>query len=447
MIFESGLGSNRIARKGHNLINTRWLRFAVLVLAAIAGPRPALADGPWDGHDFAFCFVTDDGTRCNLAWADTARVMNFRFSIAVNVRAGAPASTKLTKQEIRDLAQDGFEIAQHGASHGMTGLSAMCGSPPRGSWMGYFMCTDPGQAERMMALKAEIERDTLANNCGLPASSIKVCAYPMHRHGKALIDSLRAEGFIGARTGGLWDYSSNSYGDFTTMASNSWDGGISLYRIPLANADTWIFGNHSAVPPVHRTYESFLSIAQPIMDQFRASKGICVVYTHHLGDDDDSMGNINYGSGGMTKRDLAWIIDLARANGAKIMTLGDAISYYRARSHMVDVGGDLVWVPGASAAEAPHLANLANLDVFPNPFNPRTAVAFDLASGSHVRTTIHDLRGQLVTILDDHDLEPGHHELIWDGRDSGGRSMPAGTYLLRVDAGTAAESRRMVLLK
>lgn len=427
--------------------NGNMLCVLAIGLAGMVTAGTSIADGPWDGHDFAFCFVTDDGTRCNLAWADTARVMDFRFTIAVNVRSATPANTRLTKQEIHDLAGEGFEIAQHGASHGTAGLSLSCSSPPRGSWMGYFMCTDPSPAERMVALKAEIERDTLAANCGLPPSAIKVCAYPMHRHGKALIDSLQAEGFIGARTGGLWDYNSNSYGDFTTMARNSWDGGISLYRIPLANSDTWIFGNHSAVPPVHRTYESFLSIAQPIMEQFRASKGICVVYTHHFGDDDDSMGNINYGSGGMTKRDLAWIVDLARANNAKIMTLGDAVAHYRARSHMVDMDGDLVWVPGASAAETPRPATLSSLDVYPNPFNPRTTIAFDLAQGGRVRSAIHDLRGRLVAVIDDRDRDTGHHELVWDGRDSRGLPMPAGTYLLRVDAGTNTESRRMVLLK
>ena len=129
------------------------------------------------------------------------------------------------------------------------------------------------------------------------------------------------------------------------------------------------------------------------------------------------------------------------------MTLGDAVAYYRDRSHMVDVDGDLVWMPGASAAEAPRAANLANLDVYPNPFNPRASIAFDLASGVRVRATIHDVRGRLVAVLDEGAREPGHHELVWDGRDSCGRSMPAGTYLLRVLAGTTSESRRMVLLK
>lgn len=418
-----------------------------MLLGLLVSAPAARAAGPWDGHDFAFVFVTDDGTKCNLAWADTARAMDFRFTIAVNVRSAPLAATRLSKPEIHDLAADGFEIAMHGATHGVGGLPTTCPSPPRGSWMGYFLCAEPDQAARMTAFRAEIERDTLAAACDIPASSIKVCAYPAHRHGKALIDTLRAEGYIGARTGGLWDYVTNSYGDFTFMASNSWDGGISLYRLPLANSDGWIFGNHSAVPPVHRTYESFLSIAQPIMDQFKASKGICVVYTHHLGDDNDSYGNINYGSGGMTKQDLAWIVDLARANNAKIMTLGEAIAYYRERSHMVNVDGDLVWRPGASGVDMIGPAALENVSVYPNPFNPRTSIAFDVAVAGRVRVVIHDVRGRLVCELDDSTREVGHHEVEWNGLDDRGMPAPAGTYLLRVETGAGSAARRMALIK
>jgi hypothetical protein len=160
----------------------------------------------WDGHDFVFCFVTDDGNRANLAWADTAMVMDFRFTIAVNVNVDNKAGSdrKLSHAEMHALAADGFEIAHHGRTHGMGGLATSCSVPPRGSLMGYFLCDEPCEEERMLALMAEISRDTLAYHCELPLSSIRVMAYPRHRHGIALIDSLIAEGFIGARTGGKW---------------------------------------------------------------------------------------------------------------------------------------------------------------------------------------------------------------------------------------------------
>ncbi len=421
------------------------LAFSVFLTLFI--PAVTRAQGKWDGYDFAFCFVTDDGTKCNLAWADTARVMDFRFTIAVNVRSGVLSSNKLTVQQVHDLAADGFEIAQHGASHGQAGLPVACTSPPRGSWMGYFLCSEPGEQARMTALKADIERDTIAATCNLPVSSIRVCAYPQHLHGKALIDSLIAEGFIGARTGGIWDPSGYSYGDFTFMSSNSWDGGISLYRISTADTDSHFFGNHSATPPVHKSYESFLAIAQPVIDDFRASEGICIIYTHHLGDDNDTYGNINYGSGGITKQDLAWLIDLVRANNGKIMTLGDAVAYYRERSHAVDVDGDLIWMPGTTGADVVSPAVFTDLSVYPNPFNPNTLISFDLDARRPVRVAVHDMRGRLVGVLADGELDAGHHSVAWDGRDVAGRYVAAGTYLVRVRTGAVVMSRTVTLVK
>ena len=422
--------------------------FVFFLSVLLLGPKLAQASGPrWNGHDFAFCFVTDDGRRSNLAWADTARVMGFRFTIAVNARSGANFGTKLTEQEIHDLWADGFDIGQHGASHGEAGLTAACAQPPRGSWKGYFLCSDPDVATRMTYLKADIERDTIATLCNIPTNDIKVAAYPRHWHGKALIDSLRAEGFLAARTGGLWDYVSNSNGEFTTFARNSWDGGVSMYRIPLADTETRFFGNHSAVPPVHKTYAEFLAAAQPFIDSFKVSGGIMVMYSHHLGDDNDTLGNINYGSGGVTKQDLAWLIDLVRANNGAVMTLSEAVSFYRARSHMENIDGDLVWVPGASGVpdETPQVA--LNLSVYPNPFNPRTEVGFDLEARQAVRVAVHDLAGRTVAILSDMDLDVGHHVFQWNGRDNSGRKVPSGTYLVQVRTGGRVASRTVTMIK
>jgi hypothetical protein len=41
----------------------------------------------------------------------------------------------------------------------------------------------------------------------------------------------------------------------------------------------------------------------------------------------------------------------------------------------------------------------------------------------------------------------GTHLVDWDGRDAAGRIMPAGTYLVRLTAGTLLESQKVILIK
>lgn len=410
-------------------------------------PMPARAEGPWDGHAFAFCFVTDDGRKSNLAFADTARVMDFRFTIGVNVNSSPAGTMELTLSEMHELWEDGFELAQHGGSHASIGLDPACPQPPSGSLMGYFMCEGTDEQSRMEYLAQEISADTLSTWTCIPRQDVRVVAYPRHRHGKALIDTLRAAGYIGARTGNRWGYSSDSYGDFTTMARNSWDGGMSLYRMPTVETDAYLFGDHSADPPVHLDYDTFRARADQSIAPFKQSGGICIVYTHHLGDDDDSLGDINYGSGGMTKRDLAWLVDYVREHDGKVMTFGEAVSYYRARSHMENIDGDLVWVPGAASAAPVPQVELAVEPAHPNPFNGGTRMSFEIGAETRVRAAVFDLRGRRVAALADEVMPAGRHEVSWTGRDDRGRSLAAGSYVVQVVAGDAEQSRLVSLLK
>jgi len=102
----------------------------------------------------------------------------------------------------------------------------------------------------------------------------------------------------------------------------------------------------------------------------------------------------------------------------------------------------------ASAVAGPALpAALAVAGIRPNPFNPRTAVAFDVPRTGAVRVAIHDLRGRLVRLLVDTQLAAGRHEAVWNGRDDAGRPAAAGVYLLRLRQGGDAVSAKLMLAK
>jgi len=83
----------------------------------------------------------------------------------------------------------------------------------------------------------------------------------------------------------------------------------------------------------------------------------------------------------------------------------------------------------------------------PNPFNPRTRVQLDLPRAMMVRVTVHDLRGRLVRTLVDGPRPAGPQDVIWDGRDQGGRGVPAGTYLCRLAAAGGDETVKLELVK
>lgn len=83
----------------------------------------------------------------------------------------------------------------------------------------------------------------------------------------------------------------------------------------------------------------------------------------------------------------------------------------------------------------------------PNPFNPRTTMAFELARGGQVRLSLYDLRGRKVRDLVRGVLPAGHHEVLWDGRDQAGRDQSSGVYLARFQADGVVQEHKLVLVR
>ena len=92
----------------------------------------------------------------------------------------------------------------------------------------------------------------------------------------------------------------------------------------------------------------------------------------------------------------------------------------------------LPWVAGVGdVAAAP-----GSLDVAPNPFNPRTEIAFSLPAAGPARLEVYDIRGRLVRVLSDGALPAGQQRVAWDGLDDSGQAVSSGTYLLRLETGS-----------
>jgi hypothetical protein len=89
----------------------------------------------------------------------------------------------------------------------------------------------------------------------------------------------------------------------------------------------------------------------------------------------------------------------------------------------------------------------ALLSNYPNPFNPETTISYQLPEESHVVLEIYNISGEKVDTLVNCVNNPGRHAVTWNGRDESGRPVTGGIYLCRMQAGTAQQMIRMILLK
>jgi hypothetical protein len=94
------------------------------------------------------------------------------------------------------------------------------------------------------------------------------------------------------------------------------------------------------------------------------------------------------------------------------------------------------------------LPRVVSLDTnYPNPFNPQTMIRFAVPSSQPVKLAIYDVRGQRVRTLVDDVVAAGRHEVVWQGRDDGGRQVASGTYFYRLQTDGGQQVRKMLLVK
>lgn len=143
------------------------------------------------------------------------------------------------------------------------------------------------------------------------------------------------------------------------------------------------------------------------------------------------------------------------------LQLVDTVSLAGAEQGLVVSGGTLYAITGEhgltmtspvclaqAAGVAPAAPQGLVLSASPNPFNPRTSIAFTLDAAADVAIDVHDVRGRHVrALLAPTRLDAGPHTQAWDGRDDAGRPVPGGVYLASVRHGTARERVKLTLLK
>ena len=81
-------------------------------------------------------------------------------------------------------------------------------------------------------------------------------------------------------------------------------------------------------------------------------------------------------------------------------------------------------------------------DNYPNPFNPKTNIVFDLPKTQNVTVNIYNIRGQLVKTLYDNTLSAGKQNI-----DFNAKNLSSGVYIYQVKTLSKSKSGKMLLSK
>jgi hypothetical protein len=107
-----------------------------------------------------------------------------------------------------------------------------------------------------------------------------------------------------------------------------------------------------------------------------------------------------------------------------------------------------LFIEGDATATPPELPRAVALSQnFPNPFNPRTTIRFELPRSGELRLEVFDLRGRRVRTLARGPRSAGYHEVVWDGTDARGAPVASGVYLYELEVDGLRLRKKMLLLE
>jgi hypothetical protein len=80
---------------------------------------------------------------------------------------------------------------------------------------------------------------------------------------------------------------------------------------------------------------------------------------------------------------------------------------------------------------------------YPNPFNPETVIPFEMPRGGRVHIAVYDAVGRERAVLMDGILTAGYHDVHWNAEPE----RASGIYLVRLESGGLAVTRKVVLMR
>ncbi len=121
----------------------------------------------------------------------------------------------------------------------------------------------------------------------------------------------------------------------------------------------------------------------------------------------------------------------ARPSGPAAWSVQDVTPWTNARTENAPEVSSTSGLPASVALDA----------AYPNPFAEQTTLGFVVPEAGHVTLTVYDVLGRTVAVLLDGEVEAGRHTAVLDGR-----TLPSGSYLVRLETAGTVQTQRLTLL-
>jgi hypothetical protein len=96
--------------------------------------------------------------------------------------------------------------------------------------------------------------------------------------------------------------------------------------------------------------------------------------------------------------------------------------------------------------------NYRLFDAYPNPFNPKTIIKFQIPDEEknymvNVQLKIYDILGKEIATLVNSKLQPGIYEVPFSINQNSNYQLPSGIYFYKLTSGTFSEAKKLMLIK
>jgi endonuclease/exonuclease/phosphatase family metal-dependent hydrolase len=127
-------------------------------------------------------------------------------------------------------------------------------------------------------------------------------------------------------------------------------------------------------------------------------------------------------------------------NNSVPQNVADALHY---SSDHLPVHANIVFEPLVGIVQNNEtLKNFILHDNYPNPFNPKTTLSFDISDAELVKLSVHNSLGHEVDILLNGEIKPGRYVIEFDGT-----NLSSGVYYYELRTEKFSECKKMILIK